>query len=1110
MKNAVLYVVAAMLASLVASAIADDTELYVGRTSSGGGRPKVLIILDNSGSMNTDVTSPKPSYDPSTTYDTQGSVASTRIYWSTDGKPPAATSDNYFLVNSNRCATSLAALNTTGTYTDYLAAWRSFKKSDGWRSVNDSDATRTSDYIDCKADVDKSDPGNAGSPAVADGYPLDGGAGAYTATVASSNVNWNNAGARTLFTANYMNWYHDASLAGPTKTRIDIAKEVVNGIIDSNPSVDFGLMVFNRNGTDQPSGGRVIKKINTNMTATDRSNLKTTVNNIVASTYTPLCETLYEAYRYYAGRAVYYGDDETSITPARDTSAESGGNYISPMGDCQQAYVILMTDGDPTNDLDANTLVDALPGIGSTSGSRLDELAGYLYRTDLDGDSSNGVQRVVTYTIGFTTAQQLLSDTATKGGGRYYTADNATQLTDSFQGALNEILSTDATFTSPSVAVNSFNRTRSLDDVYMAMFRPDSRPRWPGNLKKLRIDSNGALVDANGIAAIDPVTGNIKDTAQTLWSSTSDGGRVTEGGVGALLAARAPSTRVIKTNTGSNGALEEFALTNGNLTATTFGAASSTERDELIGWARGVDVDDENENGTSTDTRPWLIGDPLHSRPLVINYGARGTYTRSNPDVRIIMGTNAGMLHAFQAGDGSEAWAFIPKEMGPLVKILRDNTTSTTHPYGIDGTAVAYMEDTNHDGTISGSEKVYLFFGLRRGGNAYYALDISDPDNPSFLWRIDDSSTGLSELGQSWATPVVTRVPGYTGLVLIFSGGYDSNKDASGVGTADSQGRGIFIVDALTGHLVWSVTPAANSATNLQATDLVHSIPAAISALDSNGDGHSDRLYAADTGGNVWRVDLAGSSLPTAAQTTWSIFKLASFGGNTTSTDRRFFNKPDVVRARTGGLAYDALALGSGNRSHPNETAVSNRFYLIRDTEIMTSYHGSGGTTVPTPLTESNLYDATANLIQDGNATQQSAALTDLSNKRGWFVSLERSGEKSLSQSLTLSGTVFFTTFAPDANAISCVPVPGNGYLYAISLQNGSAAYEWDPATPTSLTKADRDVDVGHRLPDSVTPHFGPDTIRVIGVGAGDNGSGSYDTKTQLTTQGAFWHEAEN
>jgi len=1098
----------AFLITLSYISFAQDTELYVNNINSGqSGRPKVLIIFDNSGSMNNIVPGTQASYDPSITYNTQGSINSSRLYWSKKGTPPSENSKKYILVNSNRCASSQASLNTTGFYTDYIKVWKPKNGTVLWGSVRENKDTRNSSFMDCSRDYEDQITQNPGSPAQADGYPLNTSSGPYTSNYGISDATWKKKHNRTLYTANYMNWYHDDSSSGIDMKRIDIAKDVVSNILNSNPNVDFGMMVFNHNGSGKPSGGRVVNKINENMTIAQRDSLKTMVNNLTPSTWTPLCETLYEAYRYFGALGVYYGDDDPDRTPLRDMSAETNGTYISPLGDCQQVYVILMTDGAPTYDTNANSLIDSLPGIGSTNGNRLDELAGWLYSTDLDGNSANGTQRVVTYTVGFTIDQSLLSDTAEKGGGRYYTADNASELSDAFQAALNEILQTDTTFTSPAVAVNSFNRSRSLDDVYIAMFRPQVGPRWAGNLKKLTINSSGTLVDVNGVAAIDPVTGSIKDTAQTVWSTSSDGGSVLEGGVGALLAARDSATRIIKTNTGSNDALEIFNTSNSNLTNSHLGVATTAERDALINWIRGVDVDDEDEDDSDTDTRPWIVGDPLHSRPLVLNYGARFGYTSSSPDIRILMGTNHGVLHMFGANDGAEDWAFMPKELLGINDTLRTNGSSDAHRYGIDGSTIAYVYDQNNDGTINSGDKVYLYVGLRRGGNAYYALDITNPDNPIFMWRIDASSTGLSEWGQSWSTPVVTKIPGFSGPVLVISGGYDTDKDEEVViGTADSEGRGVYIINALTGALIWSATPAANSATNLQVSGLTDSIPATVSVLDSNSDGLTDRIYSGDTGGNIWRIDMPGNSLPTSSQNTWSMFKVASLGGTTTSTDRRFFNQIDIVQTRSGSLNYDALALGSGNRSHPNETSVNDRFYMIRDTLIKTAYYGSGGLPVPAALVETDLYDATSNVIQDGSTSEQTAAVDALAVKEGWYIALERSGEKSMSISLTLDGTVYFTTFAPDSSTLTCVPVPGQGYLYAVDLHDATAVFEWDSST-SDISKEDRTVSVGGRLPDSVTPHFGEEEIRIIGVGAGEEGKGSYNTGSALTTLGIYWYQ---
>ena len=75
--------------------------------------------------------------------------------------------------------------------------------------------------------------------------------------------------------------------------------------------------------------------------------------------------------------------------------------------------------------------------------------------------------------LGFTTNQQLLSDAAKNGKGEYYTADNAQQLTEAFQGAIVGILSQATTFTSPGCSFGySTTDTQSRDEVFYAMFKP--------------------------------------------------------------------------------------------------------------------------------------------------------------------------------------------------------------------------------------------------------------------------------------------------------------------------------------------------------------------------------------------------------------------------------------------------------------------------------------------------------------------------------------------------------------------------------------------------------------------------------------------------------------
>ncbi len=1225
-------------ATLAFPVSADDTEIFLTQfegTGLSSGRPKVLIVFDNSGSMRNGVPQAKPDYDPAIDWTDQSdypgapdNFRNDRIYWSFDGNPPIETTDRYVPAASNQCATAVDPLVQTGRYTDFLRVWREglgvigketreececqyryywqdyWRRSrwqigeddclsrnrhnieyrwhcetyeediigivDIWRSIQDNNDTRQTPHMECAADIDDDDPTN---PNTDDGWASDEDGPFRASSPGSPWETWQERHdgdlARTLFTGNYLAWYYNDDLI-EHRTKMEIAQDVITELVANNPQVDFGVMLFNYNYGNRnwdENGGRVVRHLTT-MTQGDRASLVTLIDELSPETWTPLCETYYEAYRYIArpkdsALAVYYGDDDSNRRPYRDPCAEAesdaggcsyDGTYNSPMGDCENIYLVVMTDGKPTYDLHANSRIRSLLDIPDCGDYMTDHdfdqdgdkdfqencmprLARHMFETDLDEQWSNGDQRVITYTIGFLTDQDLLSETAEFGGGTYYTAYNAHELADAFQATLTEILSSNTSFAAPAVAVDAYNRTKSLNAEYVAMFRPVSRPRWPGNLKKLEMQpipgtDYEEVVDALGVRAIDPATGHIKDTATTFWTTLGvDGMEVDQGGAGERLILRDPATRRIFTNTGDAGTLEDFAADNTNLTAASLGARDAAERANYINWARGIDVLDEDADDDTSDTRPWILGDVMHSTPEAINFGNAGV--DGVPDVRIVFGTNAGFLHMIDGQSGEEAWAFFPKELGLIVPVLYDNDPEDKHPYGVDGSPAVWLNDRNGDGDISlaDGDQVLLFFGLRRGtsssegpGGGYYALDISDPDNPSLLWHVGQDE--LPGLGESWSKPTPTFVPGQDNPVIVIGAGYDNNKDAHAVGTPDDVGRGIYLLDALDGSVVWRVSPDEDSETNRNEPGLLDSVPAQVTVLDSNGDDVTDRMYFPDTGGNVWRVDLVDED-----RANWTIFKLASLGGNTAETDRRFLDGIDISMTKTSGLSYDALALGSGNRAHPLDRVAKDRFFVLRDTAIQSVMHvpndgnpdrnaceDSGLNPdslpcreIPPAITEGGLYDATANLIQDGSDTERAAARVELmSTSEGWFIDLERTGEKSLSRSITLKGRLFFSTYVPpdpldpDVEYV-CRPSEGTGFLYAVGLHDATAQYDWSAPFSGVLNKADRSKPIKDHIPDYPVAYFGRVEIGLVGVGAGTDGSGIERTGLALAVSAIFW-----
>lgn len=444
----------------------------------------------------------------------------------------------------------------------------------------------------------------------------------------------------------------------------------------------------------------------------------------------------------------------------------------------------------------------------------------------------------------------------------------------------------------------------------------------------------------------------------------------------------------------------------------------------------------------------WIMGDVLHSHPLAIDYGGAN-------DVRIFTGTNQGFLHQFRdsadGGDtfaGQEVWRFSPRTVMANYETWR--TGSSEHgPYGVDGVPAAYIEDS--DGVINESDgdRVHLYFGLRRGGKSYYALDVTDPDaKPDGLWHIRKGDSGFSELGLTFSTPQVGHIAPADAEaeprpVLIFGGGYDSDKDSTdgssdAVGTHDDEGNALYVVNAETGALIWKATEGGTTGagtsdgadvwTHPALDDSIASTP---TAVDSTGDGFLDRIYVGDTGGRVWRADI-GNTDPA----NWKMAPIANLGrhasgGATVANDRRFFHAPDVVRVNNGVQSFFAVIIASGNRADPLNTNTDNRLFVIKN---------AGPLDVDTEPAEP---DELADFASNCSGSDCASLLDPGFTHSGWQMPLPRAGEKALAMPVTLTGKVLFTSYIPpDPTEATCRPREGTGRLYAVDLRTGEPAID--------------------------------------------------------------------
>jgi type IV pilus assembly protein PilY1 len=442
--------------------------------------------------------------------------------------------------------------------------------------------------------------------------------------------------------------------------------------------------------------------------------------------------------------------------------------------------------------------------------------------------------------------------------------------------------------------------------------------------------------------------------------------------------------------------------------------------------------------------------------------GIAGAQTAATGKANVVVfyGDNGGTFHAVNgnqvnpltgmADPGSELWGFIPTEFYGKLKRLHENSPVLKFPatsasiipapetkdYFFDGPTGVYQAV---DG-LGRTTKAYLYLTMRRGGRMIYALDVSDPTNPKFLWKHTNADSGFSELGQTWSQPTLARVAGYADPVLIFGAGYDGAINPGYAGaedveppTADTMGRGIFILDAATGALVWSATPNVSGACSStscqkQVAAMTYSIPSDVSFIDRDGDGYIDRLYVGDVGGNVWRVDLE----PTGGITPnfWQVEKLAALGcatGTCTlgTTPRKILYPPEVISTAT----YDAVFVTTGDREHPlysttaqSACTVSNRAYLLKDTVI--TKDGSSLTT----LTETDLFNATT--------TNWAGSLS------GYYINFQAC-EKGVNAPLVTAGKVYFGTSKQEAPSASrCEETLGEATGYSLSPFTGAYTHE--------------------------------------------------------------------
>lgn len=728
-----------------------------------------------------------------------------------------------------------------------------------------------------------------------------GSTGVYTINGISAPLVTARNGYSGRYLGNYLNWIFYNSTATeradlPEETRLDVAVAVVNDYIDRTDDVRIGLSVF-----DYDHGARIVQPC-----GTDKTTLKASVEAIAGDAWTPLGEAM-------ADIVEYFTDDDAGAPIQYD---------------CQMSFLIVMTDGFPTMDRDVPAyLVDA-DGDGNDPGDcesigapydnssdcsdHMDDVAYYLahndLRTDLgeDGETYQEGQTVVTYTIGFGLDAGLLEETAINGDGFYVTAADAAELSASFDMIRLNIRGRVAT--GAAVAVVS-SESGDDDFIYRGKFNPLG---WAGYLESFLLP--------------------YEDKDAPVWES------------GDLLAGRDADSRTIYTAVGST--VYQVNAGNAGVLTAPMDVADAATAGRIIEWTRGDDV--AGLRGRLSD---WKLGDIVHSAPLVVGeptfFAADASYqsfaeTGSTRERMIYVGANDGMLHAFRAADGVEEWAFVPEFALPLLKDIAD--TNYCHLFSVDLTPAA------RDVKVGGTWKTVLVGGSGRGGASYFALDVTDPLSPEYLWE-----TTLTN-GYAFSSEVHFANINDQPVILV------------GSGLDDVTGRAfVYEIDVATGAIIDALQLGSGGALRNKAT--------AVSTVDRDFDGNADVAYVAELAGTVYRVALNN----TIATSSWTVTQLYSGSQEITAQPMAAFGED--------GDIYVYFGTGAYLEENDILTDYQESFYCIFDRH--------DGAELP-------------------SLVDQTSAVNDVGSADGWYFDLlEDPGERVVEPAAIVAGSVFFTTFSP-------------------------------------------------------------------------------------------------
>lgn len=746
------------------------------------------------------------------------------------------------------------------------------------------------------------------------------------------------------------------------------------------------------------------------------------------------------------------------------------------------------------------------------------------------------------------------------GEGGFYSAESTQDVVESVVKFLDDVKPEFEPIAtgSPTLPQDALNPLRIQPYGYYGSFTPkpqESTQLWVGNMNKYHI-FNGELYNASKTIRLIKADGSLDAAAKGLWTDEGMKGQLPLG-LSTNAANEKIANRTLYTNREITGTAAPYA-------ASEIGSLKKVNVTTLFGTGTtALFANDPDKNywlnllgynvaatGTVTladlITKPELrqVGSVMHSTPILLTQSGKISYTSGTIDTTdrddyLLFGSTQGLLHVVRAGKnatdanrGKEVFAFAPNEMMQNQKNAFLSETSSTLGknnlfYGIDAPWTAYTHYVaTADGTLTVNDSgrvaqnasgddiaikglQWVYGGLRMGGKSYYALNLSDLDNPELKFHIDPANskiykssstttgvTALSYMGQSWSKPTIAYVNfgGVKKLVMFVGGGYDPDYEnaAYDQSTTTGGGAGVYMFDANNGDLLWWTSANATAAGGAEAfTDasadninMKYSVVSQINAIDRDSDGLVDNLYFGDLGGQGFRVDLnnaatgadASAKKANFAKRVVRLFDEHATGG----ASPRFYEMPSVSIHDSDDGHVAAVAFSSGNRSSPlvgaagtnqagSATSALDGVFVAYDKDVAKrDLYGMPTLTTPTALSSLNSNMSTGVAI-NGNS--------------GWkyTYSSTAGAYKGMNELYALDGILYVNVFHRDGTGIGgeCgAGVKGDSYIYQFCLPTGKCSFSTTVSNTPNRVKIGAGIlgsgigqDLGGRNSKLVVPH---------------------------------------